>query len=332
MKIIAFGVREDELPYFEQYAGEFSIEYATTSKELTGETAQLAKGFDAVSIYTATSETNEAWAVLESLGIEYVTVRTAGFDAVDVDRARNHRIKVANVPQYSPSAIAEFTVAMTLAVLRKIPLALRRARVQDFSVESLLGRELNEMTVGVIGTGRIGLTTAKVFNAFGAKVIGHDLHQNDEAREVLEYKSLDEIFAEADVISLHIPLTAENKHLINRDSIAKMKDGVVIINTARGAHIDGEALRDALISGKVSAAGLDVYEYEESLLKQDLSGEIIHDAIYRDLANLPNVIMTPHIAFNTDKAVRNMVKMSTENLISFQNAGVSDNEITKIDK
>ena len=135
--------------------------------------------------------------------------------------------------------------------------------------------------------------------------------------------------AEADIISLHIPLTDENRHIINADSIAKMKDGVVIINTARGAHVDGAALRDALVSGKVSAAGLDVYEFERALLKKDLSGVVIQDEIFRDLKNLPNVIMTPHIAFNTETAVKNMVKMSTENLISFKNAGVSDNELTK---
>ncbi len=329
MKIVAYGVRKDELPFFEKFADQFGIEYATTAKELNNETAKLAKGFDAVSLYTATTESNDAWEKFEEYDIKYVTVRTAGFDAVDIDRAKKHHIKISNVPQYSPSAIAEFAVAMTLAVLRKIPLALERAKVQDFSVEGLLGKELNQMTIGVIGTGRIGMTTAKVFNAFGSKVIGYDVFQNEEAKKVLEYKSLDDVFANSDIISLHIPLTSENKHIINKNSIEKMKDGVIIINTARGGHIDGEALRDALVSGKVAAAGLDVYEFEEGLLKRDLSGEVIRDSIYRDLSNLPNVIMTPHIAFSTETAVHNMVKMSTENLIAFTNAGVSDNEITK---
>ena len=329
MKIIAFGVRKDELPYFEKFADEFSIEYATTSKELTPETAHLAEGFDGVSDYTSSEALNDVWPTFKEMGIKYFSVRTAGFDGIDLEKAKANDIQVANVPQYSPSAIAEFAVAMTLSVLRKIPLALRRARVQDFSVENLMGRELNSMTVGIIGTGHIGLTTAKVFNAFGSQVIGYDKFENPAAKGVLDYKTLDEVLAEADIISLHIPLTDENRYIINADSIAKMKDGVVIINTARGAHVDGAALRDALVSGKVSAAGLDVYEFERDLLKKDLSGVVIQDEIFRDLKNLPNVIMTPHIAFNTETAVKNMVKMSTENLISFKNAGVSDNEITK---
>ena len=145
----------------------------------------------------------------------------------------------------------------------------------------------------------------------------------------MEYKSLDEVFAESDLISLHIPLTPENRHIINAESISKMKDGVVIINTARGGHINSKDLRDALVSGKVAAAGLDVFEQEKNLIRKDLSGKIIKDAVYRDLANFPNVIITPHVAFNTDVAVQNMVKMSTENLINFKNAGTTDNEITK---
>ena len=329
MKIIAFGVRKDELPYFEKYADEFSIEYATTTKELTPETVHLAQGYDAVSDYTSSEALNDVWAELKKMGINFFSVRTAGFDGIDLDKAKSHGIKIANVPQYSPSAIAEFAVALALATVRRLPLALSRAAVQDFSVENLMGRELNSMTIGIIGTGHIGLTTAKVFNTFGAKVIGYDITQNPAVENILEYKSLDEVFAEADIISLHIPLTDDNYHIINADSIAKMKDGVVIINTARGAHIDAEALRDALVSGKVSAAGLDVYEFERKLLKKDLSGEVIQDSIFRDLSSLPNVVMTPHIAFNTDTAVKNMVKMSTENLISFKNAGVSDNELTK---
>ena len=318
MKIIAFGVRKDELPYFEKYADEFSIEYATTAKELTPETVHLAQGYDAVSDYTSSEALNDVWAELKKMGINFFSVRTAGFDGIDLDKAKSHGIKIANVPQYSPSAIAEFAVTLALTTVRRLPLALSRAAVQDFSVESLMGRELNSMTIGIIGTGHIGLTTAKVFNAFGAKVIGYDIVQNPAAENIIDYKSLDQVFAEAD-----------NYHIINADSIAKMKDGVVIINTARGAHVDAEALRDALVSGKVSAAGLDVYEFERKLLKKDLSGEVIQDSIFRDLSSLPNVVMTPHIAFNTDTAVKNMVKMSTENLISFKNAGVSDNELTK---
>lgn len=330
MKIIAYGVRKDELEYFEKFAEQFGIEYATTAKELNAETVKLAKGFDAVSVYTAHEETNEAWSKLEEFGIKYFSVRTTGYDAIDFEKANKHNMKISNVPQYSPNAIAEYAVAMTLSALRKIPLALDRAKIQNFSVDGLIGKELNQMTIGIIGTGCIGLTTAKVFKAFGSKVIAYDVVKNEQAAGVLTYEeNLNDLFAKADVISLHIPLAQDNKHLINAESIKQMKDGVVIINTARGAHVDSAALRDALVSGKVSAAGLDVYEFEDNFIKKDLSGQVIDDGVYRDLANLPNVMMTPHVAFNTDVAVRNMVKMSTENLINFFNAGVCDNEIKK---
>lgn len=329
MKIIAFSVRTDEMPYFEKYANEFGIEYATTTKDLTLETVHLAEGFDAISVYTSSEDLNQVWPELEKINVKFFTVRTAGFDGIDLKLARKYGIKIANVPQYSPSAIAEFTVAMTLSVLRKIPLALRRARVQDFSVEGLMGRELNSMTVGIIGTGKIGSATAKVFNAFGSRVLGYDVVENESVKDIVEYVDLDKLFEESDIISIHVPLTDENYHMIDAQAIAKMKDGVIIINTARGGHVDGRALRDALVDGKVAAAGLDVYEFERKMLKKDLSGQVIKDEIFRDLKNLPNVIMTPHIAFNTDTAVRNMVKMSTENLISFKNAGVSDNDLTR---
>ena len=263
------------------------------------------------------------------MGISYFTVRTAGYDGIDIEKAKSFGIKISNVPQYSPSAIAEFAVALALATIRKIPLCLSRAKNQNFSGDNLMGRELNTMAIGIIGTGHIGLTTAKVFKAFGAKIIAYDTFENPQAQGILEYKSLDEVFAESDLISLHVPLTPQNHHIINAESIAKMKDGVVIVNTARGGHINTADLRDALVSGKVAAAGLDVFENEKHLIRKDLSGRIIKDSVYRDLSNFPNVIITPHVAFNTDVAVQNMVKMSTENLISFKNAGTTDNEITK---
>lgn len=329
MKIIAYSVRKDEIPYFEKFAKQFGIEYATTTKDLNPQTAKLAKGFDAVSSYTSSEEMNEVWAIFKEYGIKYFSVRTAGFDGLDLEKAKTYGVKVANVPQYSPSAIAEYAVMLSLALIRKLPLSIGRVQNQNFSVENLLGREINQMTVGIIGTGHIGLTTAKVFKAFGAKVIGFDPYENEKAKEVLTYESLDEVLAQSDLISLHVPLTSQNYHMINAESIKKMKDGVIIINTARGGHIDSVALRDALVSGKVAAAGLDVYENEKPLLKKDLSGKVIADEVYRDLVNLPNVIFTPHVAFSTDMAVKNMVKMSTENLISFKNAGVCDNEISK---
>ena len=201
MKIIAYSVRKDEIPYFEKFAKEFEVEYATTSKELNAKTAYLAEGFDCVSVYTSSKEMNGSWEILAKFGIKYFSVRTAGFDGCNIKQANMQGIRIANVPRYSPSAIAEFAVALTLSVVRHLPLALRRARVQDFSVDGLIGRELNTMTVGIIGTGNIGRASAKAFNAFGSKVIAYDMNQNEEAKKYLEYKSLDEVLSQSDIIS-----------------------------------------------------------------------------------------------------------------------------------
>ena len=180
MKIIAYSVRKDELQYFEKFAEQFGIEYATTSKDLNAETVKLAEGFDAVSSYTSSEELNDVWEPLSKMGISYFTVRTAGYDGIDIEKAKSFGIKISNVPQYSPSAIAEFAVALALATIRKIPLCLSRAKNQNFSVDNLMGRELNTMAIGIIGTGHIGLTTAKVFKAFGAKIIAYDTFENPQ--------------------------------------------------------------------------------------------------------------------------------------------------------
>jgi len=263
------------------------------------------------------------------LGIKFLSLRTAGFDMVDPEMFSKYGIKVANVPAYSPSAIAEFTVLMSLMLLRKMQIFLPRVKTQDFSRTGMVGEELNTKTVGIIGTGKIGFEAAKLFHGFGAKVLGFDKFRNEKAEKFLEYvDDLNDLLKQSDIISLHIPLLADNRHIIDEGSISKMKDGVILINTARGGHMDfGDVLRN-LLSKKISGLGIDVFEFRkvDRFGKSDET-EIIDDRTFLALNSLPNVIITPHTAYNTDVAVYNMVRVSTENLLEFLKMGDSQNKV-----
>jgi Lactate dehydrogenase and related dehydrogenases len=332
MKIIAYNTNTDELPFFEQYAQELNVEYKTTSQSLDESTVHLAEGCDAVTDFLPDrGYSEEVIRTLSDYGIRFISLRTAGYDGVDLELLKRYNIKMSNVPAYSPAAVAEFAVTLTLILLRNLHIILPRVKTQDFIRTGMVGKELGKQTVGIIGTGRIGFETAKIFHGFGARVIAYDVYQNEAAKEFLEYKNnIDEIYAESDIISIHIPLLPENRHIINSESIAKMKDGVYIINTARGGHVDYQALRDALLTRKVAAAAFDVYEFrDEDIFGKGVEGEIISDPIFRDLSSLPNVVITPHDAYNTDKAIQNLVKISTENVKEFIETGDSQNNVVK---
>ena len=332
MKIIAYNTNIDELPYFERFASELNVEYKTTSDPLTESSVSLAEGCDAVTDFLPDhGYSEELISKLSSYGIKFISLRTAGYDGVDLELLKRYGMKLSNVPAYSPNAIAEFAVALTLILLRNLQVVLPRVKTQDFIRTGMVGKEIGKQTVGIIGTGKIGFEAAKIFKGFGARVIGYDVFPNDAAREFLEYKeTLDDLYREADIISLHVPLFPENRHMINSESITKMKDGVYIINTARGGHVDYQALRDAIINKKVAGAAFDVYEFHgDDIFGQGKEGEIIGDPVFRELFSLPNVVITPHDAYNTDEAVKNLVKISTENIIEFLSTGDSQNNIVK---
>ncbi|WP_032122931.1 D-isomer specific 2-hydroxyacid dehydrogenase family protein [Clostridium amazonitimonense] len=327
MKILAYCVRPDELSSFEKYSKQIGHEVTVLKESFGPQNAHLAEGYDAVSILGNCNANKEAIEKISKLGVKYLATRSAGINNIDMEAAKKFDVRACNVPAYSPNAVAEFAVASTLCVARNLQQAIRRVDVQNFGLAGLIGFELRNKTIGFIGTGRIGLTTIKAFSGFGAKMIGYDLYQNEEAKKYIEYRTLDELFKEADIISLHCPLTDDNYHIINRENIAKMRDGVVIVNTARGALMDAEAVIEGLKSGKIAGLATDVYENEVGIFHNDHTNSLIKDDNLARLMQFPNVLVTPHFGFYTDEAVANMVEYSLQNLKHFEISGQCKNEI-----
>lgn len=327
MKIKAYAVRPDEMDSFKLYSEKLGQELSYERASLCPANADLAKGFDAVTFLGNCIVNEETIKILSELSIKYIASRSAGVNNIDFEAAKKYGIKVSNVPAYSPNSVSEFAVMLSLVLLRKLSQAVHRTDIQNFSLAGLIGRELRNQVVGIVGTGRIGMETAKAFKGFGAKVIGYDLYPNEIAKEYLEYVSLEELISKADIISLHCPLTAENEHMINDKSIAEMKDNVIIINTSRGQLIDTKALISGLYSGKIAAAGVDVYEDEVGIVHSDHTNSLVKNSEINQLRSLSNVVITPHYAFYTDQAVANMVEFSLDSLNQFFHTGNSAYEV-----
>lgn len=329
MKILACCVRPDEVASFEQFSKTYGHEVKLIPQSFGPEIASLAEGYDAVSILGNCNANREALEKIKSYGIKYLASRSAGVNNIDLQAANELGISVANVAAYSPNSVSELTVGITLCLTRKIPFALRRVGVQNFGLNGLIGVELRNLTIGVIGTGRIGLQVIKGFSGFGSKMIGYDLYPSEKAKEYLDYVSLDELYKTADIITLHSPLTEDNHHMIGKESIAKMKDGVFIINAARGGLIDSEALIEGLKSGKIGGAALDTYEHEVGTYHNSKVNEIMQDDTLAKLRNFPNVVLTPHFGFYTDEAVSNMVETTLINIKDFGEKGTCNNHVNK---
>jgi len=270
--------------------------------------------------------------VIEALygfGVRLIALRCAGFNNVDLDAANKFEIKVVRVPAYSPYSVAEHTVALILALNRKIYKAYHRVREGNFALDGLLGYDLNGRTVGIIGTGKIGEVVTKIMKGFGCNILAYDLFQNKSCLDMgVKYIPLENLFKESDIITLHCPLTRETHHIIDSNSLDKMKKGVVLINTSRGALIDTKAVIKALKSGKVGALGLDVYEEEADLFFEDLSNLIIQDDIFARLLTFPNVVITGHQAFFTKEALDGIALTTLDNITEFEKTGLVKNEIS----
>lgn len=318
MKVLAYCVRSDEMRSFEKFSDKYNHEVKMVKESFAPSTAVLAEGYDAVSILGNCTANREAIEIISRFGIKYLATRSAGFNNIDLEAAKEFGVNVSNVPAYSPNAVGEFAVGLTLCLARNFKQAFKRVDAQDFSLEGLIGFELRNKTIGFIGTGRIGQTAIKAFSGFGCKMIGYDLYPNENAEKYLEYKTLDEVFAEADIISLHCPLTDDNYHMINEDSIAKMKEGVILVNTSRGQLMDARALIDGIESGKIGGVATDVYEYEYGIFHNNHQNGSITDETLLTLKAFPNVIVTPHYGFYTDEAVANMVEYSLQNLYDYE--------------
>lgn len=324
MKTVAFF---DAKPYdvesFKKFSDE-NIKIRFFENKLNADTVSIAACCDAVCAFVNDSINSSVIDELEKYGVGAVALRCAGYNNVDLKSASG-RIKIYRVPAYSPYAVAEHAMGMILLLNRKLHRAYIRTRDHNFSLDGLIGFDLKGKTVGIIGTGKIGRCFADICKGFGMGILGYDPYQSDEFSG--KYVSLDQLFSKSDIISLHCPLTKENKRIINKESINKMKKGVFIINTSRGKLIDTWDLADGLKTGQVGAAGLDVYEEETALFFEDMSDEVIHDDLLSSIIAMPNVLVTSHQAFLTREALDSIAKTTIENLKCYFNHKKSENEI-----
>jgi D-lactate dehydrogenase len=306
-------------------ANEAGHELIFLEPPLKRETVRLADGAQAVCCFVHDELNAGVLLQLQKQGVKHIALRCAGFNNVDLDSAEQLEFTIARVPAYSPSAVAEHTVALMMTLNRKIHRAHARVRENNFALDGLLGFEVAKKTVGIVGTGNIGVATAKILQGFGARLIGYDVHEVDAFKQLGgEYVSLDDLFKQADIISLHVPLTPETKHLVNSDSLSKMKRGVMLINTSRGNLVDTRAAIDALKSGKISNLGLDVYEEEDELFFEDFSGQVLHDDVFARLLTFPNVLITSHQAFFTEEALEAIAHTTISNLTGFEQGDLPD--------
>jgi D-lactate dehydrogenase len=292
-------------------------------------TASLAEGYEAVCVFVNDNVDAEVIEQLAAGGVRILVLRSAGFNHVDLDAAAAHHLTVSRVPAYSPYAVAEHTVALMLAVERRLHRAYNRVREGNFALDGLLGFDLRNKRVGIIGTGRVGQIVARILRGFGCSLRAYDPFPNDEVRDYgVRYVDLDTLFAECDVITLHCPLTPETYHIIGEEALRKVRPGVMIVNTSRGALIDTRAAIDALKDGRIGNLALDVYEEEENLFFEDLSDRVIQDDVFSRLLTFPNVFITAHQAFFTEEALSNIAETTLANATAFASGTRSGNELT----
>lgn len=318
MRVAYFSTKSYDRRSFDSANDQERLEVVYFESRLTHRTVDLAKGFDAVCAFVNDQLDREVLQRLKEGGVKIIALRSAGFNHVDIKSAGELDLTIVRVPAYSPYAVAEHTLALILSLNRKIHRAYNRVREGNFALDGLLGFDIHQKTVGIIGTGKIGEVFAKLLTGFGCTILGYDPYPSEEARALgLEYVELEELFKRSDIISLHCPLTPQTHHLIDEKAIALMKEGVMLINTSRGGLVDTRAVIRGLKSQKIGALGLDVYEEESELFFEDLSGEVLQDDIFARLLTFPNVIITGHQGFFTTEAVGNIAQTTYENLIAF---------------
>ena len=295
---------------------------------LSEETAGLAAGFDAVCVFVNDRIDAAAIGKLSGFGVRLIALRCAGYNNVDLKAASKHDIAVVRVPGYSPYAVAEHTLGLMLALNRKLHRAYNRVREGNFALDGLLGFDIHGKTVGIIGTGKIGTVVAQIMAGFGCRTLAFDPIPNETCRSLgTRYVKFDDLLAQSDILTLHCPLTPDNKHMIDASALSKMRDGVMLINTSRGALIDTLAVIEALKSGKIGYLGLDVYEEEEQIFFEDRSGLIISDDVFSRLLTFPNVIVTGHQAFFTREALENISATTIDNISKFESGLALDNRV-----
>lgn len=328
MRVAVFSTKPYDERFLDQAAAGSGHELEFLEARLTRSTAALAAGYDAVCAFVNDDLGAGVLLRLRDAGVRLIALRSAGFNHVDLDAAKSLGLTVVRVPAYSPRSVAEHTVAMILALDRKIHRAHARVREGNFSLDGLLGFDLGSRTVGIVGTGKIGVAVAAVLGGFGCRMIGSDVQENPDAIAVgIEYVPLKELWAESDVITLHAPLTPETHHMVDAFAIATMKPGVMLINTSRGALIDTTAVIEGLKTGKIGNLGLDVYEEEGDLFFEDLSDKVIQDDVFSRLLTFPNVLITGHQAFFTAEALQAIAATTIANITAFAEGRTSGNEL-----
>lgn len=305
MKIAVFDTHRYDREALDEANRERGHELTYFEPRLTRETAAMAAGFEAICSFVNDELDADALAALQRGGVRLVALRSAGYNHVDLAAAGRLGLRVVRVPAYSPHAVAEHAVALALSLNRKIHRAYARVREGNFSLEGLVGFDMRGKTVGVVGTGQIGAAAARIFHGFGCRVLACDMRPDPrlEADIGARYAPLEEVYAEADVLTLHVPLTRATRHLVDAAALGRMRRGVMIVNTGRGALIDTRALVAALKAGQVGAAGLDVYEEEEGVFFRDLSDRVLEDDVLARLLTFPNVLITSHQGFLTREAL-----------------------------
>jgi D-lactate dehydrogenase len=329
MKIAFFSTKSYDRKHFESEIKKSEHTITFFEDALNMQTARLVSGYDAVCIFVNNPMNEELIAKVADLGIEVIALRSAGFNHVDLEACKKHGVTVYRVPAYSPEAVAEHTVAIILTLNRKTHKAYNRVRENNYSLEGLTGFNLHNKTVGVIGTGTIGTAFCRIMKGFGCDILAFDPNENEKVKEMGgRYVDFDKLVESSDIISLHCPLIPQTRHMIDRDSIEKMKDGVMLINTSRGALIDTPAVIDGLKQKKVGFLGIDVYEQEDNLFFKDLSSEVIQDDDIARLMTFPNVLITGHQAFLTEEALRQITETTIQNLSDHEQGEKVENEVT----
>lgn len=331
-KAVMYGLRPDEVPLLQKELEELrgrgqELEIITTPEYLTKDNTSLAEGADAVLIVAACKITEEVAEGLHRAGVRYILTRSTGFDQISREAIQKYGIRAANVPVYSTNAVPEFTVLLMLSLVRKWKPMEKKFSHQDFTLQGVQGKELGSMTLGLFGTGKLGIKTAEILHAMGCTILACSPHEKEEAKPYVTYTTQDEVFRKADLLFFHCVLNDATRQMVNRESIAKMKDGVYLVNTARGGLVDFEAVLDGLKSGKIAGFASDVYDKEAPFIRKDLTGEKLEDPVLAELLSREDVILTPHVAFFTETSVSNLIRLSLESLIEFETTGTCEREV-----
>lgn len=329
VKVVCYGVRQVEVPFFEKL-NKYGFELVLVSELMTDENVELTKGAQAVIVRGNCKADRKNIEKMASYGVNYLLTRTVGFNHIDLEAAKEFGIQSARVPAYSPNAISELAVTLAMMLVRHTAYTVNKTKTKDFTVDAaMFSKEIRNCTVGILGTGKIGLTTAKLFKGLGANVVAYDIFENEAAKDIVEYLSLDEVLQSADVISVHVPyFKGQNDKMINTEFLGKMKADAVLVNTSRGELQDDEAILAAIENNTIGAFGTDVFAGEADFFFKNMENQALPYPVVEKLLNhYPRVLVTPHMGSYTDEALTNMVEISFDNLNEFLTTGKCDNQV-----